>query len=118
MNRLNKLAMWLTVVAVCLMAGAPVFAKNSRMVKWSQPLAVNGTQIAPGEYKVSWETQGGGITVTFLRDKKVIATASAKVVDGSQKFTSNRVVFEDEKGMAKLTEIRFGGTTQSLVFNQ
>jgi hypothetical protein len=119
MKSLKKLAMWLTVLAVCVMDGSPVFAKDSRMVKLYHSLEVNGTQIAPGEYQVSWEAQGSGTIVTFAKGKKVIATAPARVVDGSQKFSTNRVDFvEDEKGTAKLIEIRFGGTNQSLVFNQ
>ena len=89
------------------------------MVKLSRSLAVNGTQIAPGEYQVSWEAQGDGTTVTFLRGNKVVATARAKVVDGSQKFSNNRVYYQkDQKGTEKLMKIHLGGTNQSLVFTQ
>ena len=119
MNRLKQLGMWAMVLAVCLMAGAPLFAKDSHMVKLYHSLEVNGIQMAPGEYQVSWEAQSAGTTVTFAKDKTVIATAPAKVVDGSQKFSINRMYYEeDRKGTAKLTEIRFGGTSQSLVFTQ
>jgi hypothetical protein len=89
------------------------------MVKLFHPLAVNGTQLAPGEYQISWEPQGTDAKVTIAKGKKVVATAEAKIVDGSQKFSNNRVDFvEDEKGTAKLTEIKLGGTNRSLVFTQ
>ena len=107
------------VLAVCLMAGAPLFAKDSLMVKLYQSLAVNGTQLAPGEYRISWEAQGTGITVTFAKGKKIIATAPAKVVDGAQKFSNYQVAHEEDgKGTEKLMKIHLGGTNQSLVFTQ
>ena len=119
MNRAKQLGMWGLVLAVGLMVGTTAFAKNSHQVKLQQSLAVNGTPIAAGEYTVSWEAQGAGTIVTFAQGKKVVATAPAKLVDVGQKFSNNRVDFvEDEKGTAKLIEIRFGGTNQSLVFNQ
>ena len=119
MNRAKHLGMWGLALAVCLAAGTSAFAKNSRMVKLYDSLSVNGTQIAAGEYTVSWEGQGASTKVSFAQGNKVVATAPAKLVDAGQKHAQNRVDYvEDGKGAAKLTEIHLGGTSQSLVFTQ
>ena len=119
MNRAKHLGMWGLALAVCLAAGTSAFAKNSHTLKLFQSLSVNGAQIAAGEYTVSWEGQGASATVSFAKGNKVVATAPAKLVDAGQKHAQNRVDYvEDGKGVAKLTEIQLGGTSQSLVFTQ
>jgi len=72
-----------------LFAAAMVFAvpalafaasKNSANVSLDQPVNVAGTQLAPGQYKLSWEGTGPDVTVVFTQGKKTIATTSAKLV--------------------------------------
>ncbi|WP_035356769.1 hypothetical protein [Edaphobacter aggregans] len=69
-----------------LFAAAMVFAvpalafaasKNSANVSL---VNVAGTQLAPGQYKLSWEGTGPDVTVVFTEGKKTIATTSAKLV--------------------------------------
>jgi hypothetical protein len=111
--------MWGLALAVCLAAGTSAFGKNSHVVRLYDSLSVGGTQIAAGEYKINWEGQGASTQVSFAKGNKVVATASAKLVDAGQKHAQNRVDYvEDGKGTAKLTQIHLGGTSQSLVFTQ
>ena len=72
-----------------IFAAAMVFAvpaltfaasKNSANVSLDQPVSVAGTQLAPGQYKLSWEGAGPDVTVVFTEGKKTIATAAAKIV--------------------------------------
>lgn len=72
-----------------LLAAAMVFAvpalafaasKNSANVRLDQPVVVAGTQLAPGQYSLSWEGAGPDVTVVFTEGKKTIATTSAKLV--------------------------------------
>ena len=58
--------------------GAP---KNSAKFTLEQPVTVAGTQLAPGEYKLTWDGSGPDVTVSFAEGKKVVATASAQLVN-------------------------------------
>jgi hypothetical protein len=68
-------AMVLTVPALAFAA-----SKNSANVSLDRPLDVAGTELAPGQYKLSWEGTGPDVTVVFTVGKKTIATTSAKLV--------------------------------------
>ena len=54
--------------------------KNSANVNLDEPVTVAGTQLAPGEYKLTWEGSGPDITVNFAEGKKTVATAHGKLV--------------------------------------
>jgi len=70
---------------VCTMLLVPALAfaagKNSASVQIDQPVTVAGTQIAPGQYHLTWEGNGPDVTVTFLEGKKTVATAPAKLIN-------------------------------------
>ena len=55
-------------------------SKNSANLSLDRPVDVAGTQLAPGQYKLSWEGTGPEVTVVFTEGKRTIATASAKLV--------------------------------------
>ena len=54
--------------------------KNSANVNLDQPVKVAGTQLASGQYKLTWEGSGPEVTVSFVEGKKTVATASARLV--------------------------------------
>ncbi len=72
----------LFVVATAFLAPALAFAapKNSANFKLDEPVKVDGTQLAPGQYKLIWEGSGQDATVSFTEGKKTVATAAAKLV--------------------------------------
>ena len=47
------------------------------------PVTVAGSQLAPGQYKLTWEGTGPDVTVKFAEGKNVVATAPAKLVNTS-----------------------------------
>ena len=49
-------------------------------MKLDQPVNVAGTQLAPGQYKLTWEGSGQDVTVSFAEGNKAIATVPAKLV--------------------------------------
>lgn len=55
--------------------------KNSGDIKLNQTVQVGGTQLAPGEYKLTWEGSGSGATVNFIEGRKTVATAPARLVN-------------------------------------
>lgn len=72
----------LFAVALLLLTPALAFAgaKNSANFQLDRPVTVAGTQLAPGQYKVTWQRSGSDMTVSFTEGKKTIATAPAKIV--------------------------------------
>lgn len=72
---------------VCAMLLVPALAfaaeKKSANVQIDQPVTVAGTQIAPGQYHLTWEGTGSDVTVSFLKGSKTVATAPAKLVNAS-----------------------------------
>lgn len=73
-----------SLFVAALMFLTPVLAsaktKDSGNVELSQPVEVAGTQLAPGQYKLTWEGSGPNVTVNFAEGKKTIATLPAKLV--------------------------------------
>ena len=91
----------LFATSMMFLAPALAFAgsKNSINLNLEQPVEVAGTQLAPGHYKLIWESAGQNVTVTFAEGKKTVATTSATLV-------SNR---NDEEAIETATKA--GGTS-------
>jgi hypothetical protein len=47
---------------------------NKGALKVSEPVAVNGTKLAIGDYKVNWEGTGANVEVNISKSNKVVAT--------------------------------------------
>ncbi|HEV2350487.1 MAG TPA: hypothetical protein VG028_11645 [Terriglobia bacterium] len=72
----GKLAVSLALVAV-----GPAFAIHTRQVDLVKAVTLNGKQLTPGKYKVTWETHSPQATVNFTRKKTVVATTTGIVVE-------------------------------------
>lgn len=76
-----------SLFAAAIVFLTPVLAfagtKDSANVELNQPVKVAGTQLAPGQYKLTWEGSGPNITVSFAEGKKTIATVPARLVSNS-----------------------------------
>ena len=72
----------LFAAATVFLVPALAFAgpKNSANVKLERPVKVEGTPLAPGQYKLIWEGTGSDTTVSFTEGKRTVATAPAKLV--------------------------------------
>src|SRR5579863_2893462 len=72
----------LFAVATMFLIPALAFAgpKKTANVTLDQPVKVAGTQLATGQYKLTWEGSGPEVTVSFVEGKKTVATASARLV--------------------------------------
>jgi hypothetical protein len=72
----------LIAVAMVFLIPSLAFAgpKKSADVVLDQPVNVAGTQLTPGQYKLTWEGSGPEVTVSFTEGKKTVATVPAKLV--------------------------------------
>ena len=77
-----------------------------------QPSVVNGTELKPGDYKLTIEND----KATIEKGKSKVE-ATVTVENGSEKFGATSVRYTSEAGKYKVREIRLGGTTTKLVFN-
>jgi len=105
-------------VAVLLLAAAIPAMASPKGAKMSNAIAkgqfavaggelLNGTTLAPGEYKVV----ANDSTVSFFRGDKLIVQAPIQWKDGAQKIEQNAIVTE----AGKIQEVRFKGQNRSVV---
>lgn len=106
-------------VAAGFAAGAGAPAKDAGNLILRYDATVAGNHLTGGKYNVQWKTHSPEATVTFMHGGKVVATAEGKVVERGSKYDSNQVVYDQTAdGTRVISEIRFGGSSQVIVFNE
>ena len=83
---MKPLAKVLVTVILVSMACAAAFAGDTQNVNvtLSRNFTVNGAQLKAGEYKVVVERNGADAKVTFLNEKKAVASASGKFAEAKE----------------------------------
>jgi hypothetical protein len=106
-------------VTLLLAAGIPGLAKNSRTVTLQHDAVLNGSSLAAGRYSVQWETHSPEATVEFVQHRMVVLSTEGRIEERVKKYDRNAVVYNiAPDGTMSLVEIRFGGSSKVLVFNQ
>jgi hypothetical protein len=88
-----------------------VSAAEKHNITLFQPSVVNGTELAPGDYRMDVD----GDKVVLSKGKQKVE-ASIKVETADSKFGSTSVRYNNADGKYKVQEIRVGGTNRKLVF--
>jgi hypothetical protein len=97
-------------LGLALLLATSAFAANKGSLSVQEPLMVNGTKIAAGDYKVQWEGTGPNVELSITQGKKVIAKVPAHMVDlPSPSETDATVVRNNSDGVRSLTEVRLSG---------
>ena len=86
-------------------------AASSHKITLFQPSLVNGTELKPGDYKVTLKDNKAVIT-----SGKTSIEANVKTETADSKFSSTTVRYTNGDGKYRVQEIRLGGTTTKLVF--
>jgi len=103
------------LLGLALLLATSVFATNKGSLQVSDPVTVNGKQIAAGEYTVKWEGNGPDVELNILRGKNVVATVPARMVDLDQTPSrDSAVTLVNPDGHKSLNEIRFSGKKYAL----
>jgi hypothetical protein len=101
--------------ATLLVAGAyaanPVHKGNLQIV---DPVQLNGTQLAPGSYTVTWQGEGPNVDLRVSRGSKEVATAEAKLVQLDKKADQDAAEVNTSSGTRELTAMRFAGSKVAL----
>ncbi len=102
-------------LGLALLLSSAVFASNKGSLMVNTQVTVNGKALAPGEYSVTWDGAGPDVQVSFMKGKKVVATAQAHLVDLSSPPAGDSAILEkNSDGTSSLAQIRFGGKKKAL----
>lgn len=105
------------VFAILLMAGVSVFAKDSRDVRVAYEASVGGSTIAPGQYRLRWDSKNADPEVTLLKGRKVVAKAQGQWVDRNVEYNQDSILYDTQSGGSRsILEMRFAGSSKVLVF--
>ena len=104
---MKKILFGFTTLALAL-ASAAVNYK----VTLFQPSMINGTELKPGDYKLELKDNKA-----VLKSGKSVVEANVKVENAAKKFDSTSVRYSNAEGKLKIQEIRLGGTTSKIVFD-
>jgi hypothetical protein len=106
--KLNSVAKALVLgLAVFVATGA--FATNKGSFRAEEKVEINGQQLPAGEYQVRWEGSGPNVELSFIKNNKEIAKATAKVVPLTQTPSFDSAVVNHANGKAVVSEIQFAG---------
>ena len=99
-------------LSALLILALAIASASTHTVTLFQPSVVSGTELKPGDYKLTVENNKATI-----EKGKAKVEATVKVENGTDKFGATSVRYTSEGGKYKVKEIRLGGTTTTLVFN-
>jgi len=81
------------------------------------PLTVSGHQLAPGQYKLTWDGTSSSVELMILSQGKLVATVPAHLIELSQAERNNATVsHKNDDGSQSLTQIDFAGKKYALSF--
>ena len=98
----------LSFAAAALMVAS---AAEKHNITLFQPSLVNGTELAPGDYRM--ELDGDKLVISKGKQK---VEANVKSEQADSKFSSTSVRYVHAGGKFTVQEIRLGGTNRKLVF--
>ena len=115
--KLTKIA----VLSLALLLSTSMFAAtaSSGSMSLTHAVQLNGTQLKPGDYKITWEGTGPDVKVSVMQGKTVVATAPAHLREVEKSYSSNATLLQtNSDGSSALGGIRFGGKKVALDFVQ
>ena len=119
MNIRNSFGTSVLSAALLLASGIPALARNARTVALPHNALVSGTNLPAGRYSIRWEAQSPTATVQFLRGNKIVLSTAGKIEQRHKSYNRNEVVYDTASdGTMTISEIRFAGSKEALVFNQ
>ena len=115
----RNLGIFFVSVVLVLAYGIPGLAKIARNVDIAHAVVVSGTTLPAGQYAVRWEAQSPQASVEFVRNRKVVVSAPCKLEDRGKKYDSSTVIYAtNPDGSNAISEIRFAGSSEVLVFSE
>ncbi len=104
------------VLALALLVSSAFAGNKAASMDLSSTVQVNGKQLPAGSYKLKWEGDGPAVQVQFLKDKRVVASAPARLEQMSTKNIVAGALIDNAGDAHNLLEVRFAGKNYKLVF--
>jgi hypothetical protein len=90
---------------------------NKGSLELFAPATVSGHQLAPGQYKLTWDGTGSSVELMILSHGKLAATVPARLIELSQSERNNATeLHTNGDGTQSLTKIDFAGKKYALAF--
>jgi len=106
--------------ALGLLLATSAFAANKQnkgSIELDKPATIGGHQLAPGEYKLTWDGTGPNVDLMIRSYGKLVATVPAHLIEVSHPERNNSYVAQtNADGSQSLIEIDFGGKKYALAF--
>jgi hypothetical protein len=99
------------ILAFCVVALSVASAKTYA-VKFLAPSTINGTELAPGDYRIKVEENS-----VVVSNGKQAVTALVRVETVEKPFDKTSIRYQHEGGKLNIKEIRLGGTNTKLMLN-
>jgi hypothetical protein len=113
----SKSVVLFAAIVTLLPLSAFAAQKNGGKITLFEPATVGSTRLDPGTYKVEWTGTGSAVQVSFLQNKKTVATTTAELKTNNREVTQDAVVLKvnDNSSPKQIAEIDFGGHKEALV---
>jgi hypothetical protein len=106
-------------LGLALLLATSAFAANKGTLQLQDVVTVNGTKLAPGDYKLQWEGTGPSVELSIMQGKKVVAKVPAHMVDLEKPSSLDAaVVKRNDDGSKTLSEVRLSGKKYSLALGE
>jgi hypothetical protein len=106
-------------LGLALLLATSAFAASKGSLQVQEPITVNGTKLAPGDYKLQWDGTGPSVELSILQGKKVVAKVPAHVVDLDRPSPNDAAVVKNNgDGTRALSEVRLSGKKFSLAVGE
>ncbi|HWX91052.1 MAG TPA: hypothetical protein VNY29_00350 [Terriglobales bacterium] len=97
-------------LGLALLLATSAFAANKGSLQIQEPTSVNGTKLAPGDYKIEWDGTGPSVELSIMQGKKLITKVPAHLVDLNRPAQNDAAVVKNgEDGTKTLSEVRLSG---------
>ena len=107
------------MLGLALLLATGAFAANKTTLQVSEPTQINGTKLAPGDYRLQWEGNGPSVEVSIMKGKNVVAKVPAQVVNLDTPSPSDAaVVTRAQDGTRNITQIRMSGKKYALAVGE
>ena len=105
---------------LALLMATSAFAANKAnkgSIKLDQPATISGHQLAPGQYKLTWDGASSNVELMISSDGKLVATVPAHLIEVDRPRPTNAYEAHTNTDCSQsLTKIEFGGKKYALAF--
>jgi hypothetical protein len=114
-----KFAALITLLSLAVSLPVPAKKNPSRLFELRDTVSLNGAEVPPGIYDLTWETHGANTRVTLRKNGVFVATAQGVSVKSGVKYSEDQALLRvNPDGSRSLIEIRIAGAARAIVFNQ